>query len=80
VFDSNSHLDFNVYNLISSSDSLRNAGGNLTQETVARHSQMVGSFGKTMGKIFLDAVDALYVTRKTTSPEIYTNLLKYCTL
>eukprot|EP00105_Crassostrea_gigas_P043801 XP_019927949.1 PREDICTED: uncharacterized protein LOC105340967 [Crassostrea gigas] len=38
-------------------DSLRDAGGNITDETVARHSQMVGSFGKTLDKIFLGAAD-----------------------
>ncbi|XP_062602465.1 uncharacterized protein LOC134264190 [Saccostrea cucullata] len=38
-------------------DSLKDAGGNLTVETVARHSQMVGSFGKTLDKIFMEAAD-----------------------
>lgn len=43
--------------IIFSIDSLRDAGGNITDETVARHSQMVGSFGKTLDKIFLEAAD-----------------------
>lgn len=33
-------------------DSLGDAGGNITDETVARHSQMVGSFGQTLDKFF----------------------------
>lgn len=31
--------------------------GNITDQTVVRHSQMVGSFGKTLDKIFLEAAD-----------------------
>lgn len=33
------------------------AGGNITDETVARHSRMVVSFGKTLDKILLKAAD-----------------------
>jgi hypothetical protein len=34
------------------SESLKDAGGNLTEETVSRHSQLVGHLGKKLDKFF----------------------------
>lgn len=39
------------------SESLKEARGNITDETVARHSQMVGSMGKVLDRVFTHSLD-----------------------
>uniref|UniRef100_A0A8W8IKI6 Zinc finger PHD-type domain-containing protein n=1 Tax=Magallana gigas TaxID=29159 RepID=A0A8W8IKI6_MAGGI len=39
-------------------ESLKDAGGNLTEETVHRHSQMAGSLGRVIDKVYAESVEA----------------------